>query len=145
MKHGKTMLVLVGLKLLVCHGAVGSAEIDSPFGHLPNSAAGTDGLVVDLNVWVFLVILTEPLRIHGVREGGASTGERQSTLRPDYASESKDGQKDTCDSFHPFSPHERFVSARGSSVSRFRVTALLQSIQSLLIYLTWRGLTLTPL
>ena len=39
------------LELLVVHGAVGGAEIDGAFGHLLDAAAGTDGLVVDLQGW----------------------------------------------------------------------------------------------
>src|SRR5689334_20133299 len=135
MKYGKAVLILVGLELLVGHGTVGCPEVNSAFGHLPDSAAGTDGLVVDLDVRVFFVILAEPLGIHGVREGCASARQGQTAVRQDDACEAKYGQNDTCESFHPLSPSKRFVLSQRYRVSRACVTGLLQSIQSLLIYL----------
>ena len=75
------MLVLVSLHLLVVHGAVGSAEIDGAFGDLLDARAGADGLIVDLNVTVGLVVLVEPFRIDGIREGGAGAIDQQIALR----------------------------------------------------------------
>src|SRR5207245_6592668 len=78
MKNSGAVLVLVGLELFVVHGAIGSAEIDGAFGDLFDAAARADGLIIDLKVGVFLVILVKPLGIHGIWKCCARTvdGER---------------------------------------------------------------------
>src|SRR5581483_11382615 len=63
------------LQLFVSHWHVARAEIDGACGDLTDSAAATDGLVVDLNSWMRLAILTEPLGIHRIWEGGACSVE----------------------------------------------------------------------
>ena len=71
--HGRNVQDLrLGLfELLVRHGAIAGSEIHRAVQDLANSAATSDGLVVDLHVRMQLVVLAEPLRIHGIRESGA--------------------------------------------------------------------------
>jgi len=44
-------------------------------GRVANAAAGTDGLIVDLNIGVLFVVLIKPLGIHGVGKRGACPGD----------------------------------------------------------------------
>src|SRR5690242_17461287 len=50
-------------QLLVCHRAIGSAEINRARQDLANSASAADGLVVELNIGMQLVIFAEPFGI----------------------------------------------------------------------------------
>src|ERR1700675_930963 len=126
MQDGEPMLVLKGFQLFVIHGAVGGAEIHGALGYLLDPTAGTYGLVIDLNVSVFFVVLVEPLGIHGVGEGGTCARDGKCISRQNYAGQYQTSQKNACASLHPSAPLERFVIAQGLRVSLFRVTALLQ-------------------
>ena len=57
--------------LLVLHGGVGSAEVHGQLGELLDTAAGADALVVDLDVGIGGLELTDPLDVERFREGGA--------------------------------------------------------------------------
>ena len=57
-------------QLFVGHRHVGGAEIHGAFGELADSAARTDGLVVDLDVGMRLVIFLKPLLINRRGERG---------------------------------------------------------------------------
>src|SRR5208283_3487430 len=57
-------------------GAIARPEVDGAINDLPDSAAASDRLVIDLNVRMELVIFAEPLGIHGVRESGACPVQR---------------------------------------------------------------------
>src|SRR5207244_141489 len=56
------------LQLLGVHRSIGRAEVDRALRDLANPAAGTDRLIVDLNVRVDLVVFGEPLGINRGRE-----------------------------------------------------------------------------
>src|SRR5260370_3271720 len=71
------MLHLDCLKLLVIHRPVGGAEIDRAFRDLLDSSARPDRLIVNLYLWIFLLVLTEPFGIHGIREARASPIDRK--------------------------------------------------------------------
>src|SRR5450432_360103 len=66
MQDRGAMFVLVGLELVVVHGAVGSTEIHGAVGDLLDARAGAYGLVVNLGGGVGFVILVEPFRINWV-------------------------------------------------------------------------------
>ena len=67
--RGKVQNLEAGLlELIVGHRAVGGAEIHGLCSQLANAAARTDGLVVDLDVRMQLVILVKPFRINRIRE-----------------------------------------------------------------------------
>jgi len=57
--------------LLVRHGTIAGAEIHGLRQNLPNAAAAADGLVVELNIRMGLVVFAEPLLVHRIREGSA--------------------------------------------------------------------------
>ena len=76
-------LVLRDLReLLVGHRHVGGAKVHRTFGKLADSAAGTDGLVVDLDIGVRLMKFLKPLLINRGREGGSRRVDGFSTRRP---------------------------------------------------------------
>jgi hypothetical protein len=54
------VLVLVGLELVVVHGAIGGAEIDGAFGDLLDAASRANGLVIDEQIGVLLVVFIKP-------------------------------------------------------------------------------------
>src|SRR6266851_318649 len=56
--------------LLIAHGAIGGAEVNDTLGDLADTAAGADGLVVDLHAGVLLAVFAEPLGVDGVWKGG---------------------------------------------------------------------------
>src|ERR1019366_7456274 len=57
-------------ELRIGHRAIAGAEIDSTFCGLLYSAPGANRLIVELDIWMHLVVLVEPLGIHWVRERG---------------------------------------------------------------------------
>ena len=59
------------LKLFVGHRSICGPEIHGALGHLSNSPAGADGLIVDLNLRELAMIFVEPFRINRVRESCA--------------------------------------------------------------------------
>src|SRR4051794_23114855 len=58
-------------ELLVGHWTIAGAELDGLGKHLSDAAAAADRLVIDLNIAVLLVILAEPLGVHGIRKCSA--------------------------------------------------------------------------
>ena len=56
------------LQLVVGHRSVGSAKIDGLVHELADSAARTDGLIIDLHVGMKLVVLVKPFGINGIGE-----------------------------------------------------------------------------
>ena len=67
--HRRDVLDAGGLlQLLVAERCVAGPEVDGPLGDLLDAAAGSDRLVVDLDVRVELVVLAEPLGIERKRE-----------------------------------------------------------------------------
>src|SRR6185369_1980044 len=56
-------------QLLVGHRTVTGTEVERAGKNLADSATGTDGLIVDLNVGVEFVVLAEPLGVDRIREG----------------------------------------------------------------------------
>src|SRR4029077_376999 len=60
-------------QLVVSHGTIAGAKVNRTCNHLPYTTPAANGLVVDLNLRVELVIFAEPLRIHGVGESGAGS------------------------------------------------------------------------
>src|SRR5690349_23839537 len=78
-------------QLLVRHRAVAGAKIDGASADLSDSTTAADGLVVDRDIGVQLVIIAEPLRIHWIRKRG--TGAGQSGLRERKSSQ-REYQKD---------------------------------------------------
>src|SRR5579863_2042175 len=103
------MFILKGLELIIVHRSVGSAKIDGPLRHLFNTATGSDGLVIDLKVRVFLVILVKPLRVHRERESSSRAIDEESALRPCHTRNHEDCQDKSSDSLHACSPQPRFV------------------------------------
>ena len=66
----KVVNLRLGLRqLLIVHRAVGGAKIHCARQHLADSAAAPDGLVIDLNLRMLLVVFAEPLGIDGIRKG----------------------------------------------------------------------------
>src|SRR6266436_1727161 len=128
MQDSESVLVLVGLELLVVHGTIGGAEIHGAFGDLFDAAARTDGLVVDLNIGILLVVFIEPLRIHGVRKRCARTVDREGAIGPQNASYAENYQEHSSDSLHASSPSEQFVFSQGKEVCLPIVTTLLQPV-----------------
>src|SRR5512138_355798 len=61
-------------ELLVRHGRIASAEVDSLLGELPNAAARADRLIVDFDAGLRGVV-GEPFRIDGIWERRAGTSE----------------------------------------------------------------------
>ena len=66
-------LLLSFLELSLGHRHIAGAEIYGAFRHLADAAATSNGLIVDLNVSVQLVVFAEPFRIHGIRERSAGS------------------------------------------------------------------------
>src|SRR5208337_286839 len=60
----------------VGHRTVACSEINRAVDHLADPAATANGLVIDLNVRMQLVIFAEPLGIDGIRKGGSSSIQR---------------------------------------------------------------------
>src|SRR5437763_967515 len=58
-------------ELFIAHRPIASSEIYRPCQNLTDSAAATDGLVVDLHVGMQLVIFAEPLGIDWIRKRSA--------------------------------------------------------------------------
>ena len=78
-KHGRDVQDL-GFRLgqlLVGHRTIGGAKIHCTRQHLADSAAAADGLVIDLNLRMLLVVFAEPLRIDGIRKGRARAVQRR--------------------------------------------------------------------
>src|SRR5260370_40993977 len=100
------MFVLIGLELVIVHGTVGCAEIHSAFGHLLDAAARADGLIVDLKIGVLLVVLVEPLGIHGVRKCRTRSVDREHVIRPQNSRDGENYQKHSYTSLHSSSPSE---------------------------------------
>jgi hypothetical protein len=61
--------------LFIGHGAITSAEINGAGLNLLDAAAAANGLIVDFDVRVLIVVLIKPLGIHGVWESRARTGQ----------------------------------------------------------------------
>jgi hypothetical protein len=77
-EHRRDVLDAGGLRhLLVGHGGVGGAEVDRALGDLLDATAGADGLVVEANVGLQLVVVAEPLRVERVRKGRTGAGDEQ--------------------------------------------------------------------
>src|SRR5215472_11990459 len=102
------MLVLVGLELLVIHGTISGSKIDSAFRNLLNTAAGTNRLIIDLQIRILLVVLIKPFGIHRIGESRPRTVDRQ-RIRPKDAGNTKYNQKDCCSPLHAsLSPKREF-------------------------------------
>ena len=67
-KHSCSPLLLEGRDLLVFHWPVAGSEVNRSSGYLRDSATAADGLVIDLNFRMLLMVLIEPLRIDGIRK-----------------------------------------------------------------------------
>ncbi len=65
------------LELLVVHRPIAGTEVDGSLGGLFDAAARSNGLVVELNLGVILVVLVEPLRVDRVGECRASAGHQR--------------------------------------------------------------------
>src|SRR5207245_1278722 len=132
-QDARSVLVLVRLQLLVVHRPVGGAKIHRAFGHLLDPASRSNGLIVDLNVGILLVVLVEPFGINGVRERGTCAIDRERALRPESPAEGEDDHQQTSDSLHRIlrilRQNLRGLS-RGMSVCGGRVTGMLQKVQS---------------
>ena len=59
------------LELAVRHRHIAGTKVYRAFRHLANAAAAANGLIVDLNARMQLLVFAEPLRINGIRERGA--------------------------------------------------------------------------
>src|ERR1700752_5135763 len=104
MQNAKTVLVLKGLQLVVIHRAIGSAEIHSAFGYLLDSTARTNGLVIDLESCVLLVVLIEPFGIHRIRKGRTGTIDGKGTLCHCDERQHRRSREQSDDSLHTYSP-----------------------------------------
>src|SRR5581483_4282902 len=60
-------------KLFVGHGAIASAKINRSGLQLLDAAAAANGLIVNLNVAVCVVIFAEPFLVNGIGKGCACT------------------------------------------------------------------------
>src|SRR5437762_1375408 len=109
MQNPKAVLILEGLELIVVHRAIGGAKIHGAFGDLLDAAAGADGLIVDLKIGIFLVVLVKPFGIHRVRKRRVGTGDRERAIRPQNAGHGEHYQEHSCDSLHGLSPSEMNV------------------------------------
>lgn len=58
--------------LLVSHGTVAGAKIDSAGRRLADAAARTNGLIVDLNSGMLSAVFTKPFGVDGFRKGRSS-------------------------------------------------------------------------
>src|SRR5262249_15547484 len=58
--HVAAQFLLDACDFLVVHGCVAGAEQDHPFGELPDAGATADGLVINADIGVFVVILKKP-------------------------------------------------------------------------------------
>src|SRR5258708_37690581 len=128
MQDSESVLVLIALELLVVHGTIRGAKIHGSFGDLFDAAAPTDGLVVDLNIGILLVVFIEPLRVHGVRKRCARTVDREGAIGPQNASYGENYQEHSSDSLHASSPSKTIVFSKGNQVCSPIVTALLQPV-----------------
>src|SRR5258708_38695145 len=72
-----------GCELLIRHWPVAGPEIDGAGLYLLNAAAAADGLIVNLDVGMKLVILAKPLLVNGIRESRSRSGQllRKSTAK----------------------------------------------------------------
>ena len=62
----------LGLRqLLVAHGTIAGTEVDCLRQNLPDSSTAADGLIVDLDIGMSIVVLVEPLGIHRIGESCA--------------------------------------------------------------------------
>lgn len=86
-----TGLLVAVLALAVIHRAIGGAEIDGAIGDLLDARAGTDGLIIELNLGVFLVVLGEPFRIDGIGERGACTVDQKRVIGPNRTTQGLSG------------------------------------------------------
>ena len=71
MENRSPSLFIESRDLFVFHRAIARPEVNRARGHLCDSAAAPNGLVVDLNIRMQIVVLIEPLGINWVRERGA--------------------------------------------------------------------------
>ena len=94
-------------QLLVGHGAVAGSKIDGAVEHLANTTAATDRLIVDLYVRMNLVVLTEPFRIHGIRERGARSVQGGLSHEGQRQREGRQQQRDAI--FHSRSPPDFLI------------------------------------
>src|SRR6266516_4995760 len=62
-------LHLSACQLFIGHGAITSSEVNRASSHLTNTATASNGLEVDLNIRMFLVILVKPLGIDRIGKG----------------------------------------------------------------------------
>src|SRR5208283_4456597 len=82
--HGRKMQqARGGLQLLVVHRSVAGAEVDRLLGDHPDSATGSDRLVIKMNSRMCLRVNVEPLRINWVWKSGAGAVDQQ--IRPSRA------------------------------------------------------------
>ncbi len=108
-QDAESVLILESLELIVVQEGIGCAEIHSAFGHLLDAAARADGLIVDLKIGVLLVVLVEPLGIHGVRKCRTRSVDREHVIRPQNSRDGENYQKHSCNSLHSSSPSEMIV------------------------------------
>jgi hypothetical protein len=60
-------------QLVVTHGTIGGAKVNRACYDLADSTPAANGLIIYLYLGMQLMVFAEPLRIHGIREGGASS------------------------------------------------------------------------
>src|SRR5437867_12466654 len=99
MKYSRTVLVLISLQLLFIHWTIGGAKVDCTLGYRFDAPAGTDGLVVDLQIGILLVILIKPFGIYRIRKGRARPIDGQS-VGPKNSGEPESNQSNCCNSLH---------------------------------------------
>jgi hypothetical protein len=75
---------------------VAGAKDDGLTGQLFYTAARADGLIVDLDVRMQLVVLREPLRVDRVREGGTGPGNLDLLGRQRHTNGGNGGNRQYC-------------------------------------------------
>jgi hypothetical protein len=100
--------------LLVGERRVRGSEVDHPLGDLLDAAARPDGLVVELQVWMELVVVAEELRIEGERErrSGAVDEERVGPGGGPRQASRYEQSEECCASSHLLCPFQACVSKR---------------------------------
>lgn len=117
-QNWQSVLGLVSFQLLVIHRAITGPEVDGPIRHLLDARAGTHGLVVELNLAIFLVVHIEPLGINRVWKCGAGPVNQERVLRPYHRTQSENSHYQ-----HSNSLHEIYLPADSEFAQvRFRLT-----------------------
>src|SRR4051794_2433581 len=90
MEDAKTALRPESLELVLIHRSIAGSEVDGSFRDLLDSRARTQRLIIDLNIRMKLVVLTEPFGIHRIRECRARAIDQDGSRGRTYSEHKQD-------------------------------------------------------